>query len=487
MEKSSADDKANRSITASKHANFSEWYVQVLIKSDFIDYTSVSGCIAFRPDSYFAWERVRDYVDPRLKEDGVENVYFPSLIPEHLLQKEKDHVEGFTPEVAWVTQTGNSKLDERLAVRPTSEAIMYESLSKWIRSWRDLPMRLNQWNSVVRWEFKHPTPFLRTREFLWNEGHSAFATKEEEEAEMMRIMNIYGQALKDTMAIFGVLGRKTQSEKFAGAVDSFSFEHFMPDGKGVQGPAFHMDEQLFSKAFDISFTRKDEKKDYVYQNTYAISTREFGVMVATHSDDKGLVMPPNIARFQVVIVPIYNDKNRQEVLSYAAEFKKMLDGKARVILDDRDEYSPGWKFNEWELKGTPVRVEIGGREAAENVLTVYTRYNSSKEKVEIRDFVDKIKDRLEGIQQAMYQNSKSFMLSRIKRCTSIEELGRLVEGGFMAQAPWCGSADCEKSIKDKTGAKATNMPFEAQSEAEGKKCVYCGKDAAHIVNFARSH
>ncbi len=477
----------NRSITASKQKDFSEWYVQVLLKSDFIDYTAVSGCIAFRPSAYFVWEKVRDYVDAKFKEDGIENVYFPTLIPEHLLQKEKEHVEGFTPEVAWVTQTGDTKLEERLAVRPTSEAIMYENLSKWIRSWRDLPMRLNQWNNVLRWEFKHPTPFLRTREFLWNEGHSAFASKEEAEAELPRIMGIYENALKDTFAIFGIQGRKTQKEKFAGAVASFSLEHFMPDGKAIQGPDFHHDEQKFSKAFEISFTGRDERADYVYQNTYAISSREIGVMVATHSDDKGLVLPPNVAKVQVVIVPIYNNETREEVMKHAAELEKRLAGKARTSLDSRDEYSPGWKFNEWELRGVPLRIEIGVREISEKSVTVYTRYNASKEKMQEEGLINGIKERLESIQKGMYDNSKRFILSRVRKVLTYEELKLAVAEGFFAQAPWCGDEGCEDKIKDETGAKATNMPLDSQRDAEHKSCVLCSRPAHHIVNFARSH
>ena len=288
-----------KSITVKRSENFSEWYTQVITKSEFVDYSSISGMIIFRPDAYFSWEAIKNAVDERLRADGVLNVYFPMFIPERLLNKEKEHIEGFQAEVAWVTRGGQSELEERLAVRPTSEAIMYESYSKWIRSWRDLPVRHNQWNSVVRWEFKHPTPLLRSREYLWNEGHSVFATEEEAVAERDRILGIYNEVLRDYLALPGIVGRKTDSEKFAGGQASYSIELLMPDGRAIQGPDHHQDGQNFAKAFDITFLDKDESFKYPYQNTYAISTRVLGVLVSVHGDDRGLIMPPRISRILV--------------------------------------------------------------------------------------------------------------------------------------------------------------------------------------------
>ncbi len=482
-----AEVTENRTISAKKEDNFSEWYVQVIINSEFADYSAVSGCIVFRPSSYFAWEQVRDYVDGRFKDDGIENVYFPTLIPERLLQKEGEHIIGFSPEVAWVTQTGDTKLDERLAVRPTSEAIMYDNLSKWIRSWRDLPMRLNQWNSVVRWEFKHPTPFLRTREFLWNEGHSAFASEEEAEAEGKVILGIYHDVLKDYLALYGIPGEKTQKEKFAGAIASFSIEHLMPDGKAVQGPAFHLDGNNFSKAFDIKFIDNNGEKRFVFQNTWAISTREFGVMIATHSDNKGLVLPPKLAKIQIVIVPIYNDKNRDEIIGYSTEIYNMIKGEFRVYHDIRDEYSPGWKFNEWELKGVPIRVEVGKREMGERNMVAKMRHTSGSESISLDNPIEVLKLMLEKIHNDLYESSKRFVIDNTHVVENYTDLKEVIKRGGFAQSPWCGSQDCEDRIKDETIAKATNMPFHIQELAKGKRCVLCGKPAKHIVNFSRSH
>jgi prolyl-tRNA synthetase len=288
-------------LSVKKEENFDKWYIEVILKSGLADYSAVSGCIILRPDAYFMWEQIQRLTDDQFKKVGIQNVYFPLFIPEKFLNKEKEHVEGFSPEVAWVTQTGKSKLDERLAIRPTSETIIYPSFSKWIRSWRDLPMRYNLWNNVVRWEFKHAVPFLRTREFLWNEGHTVFATEEEALAEEKEILGIYKKTTEDLLALPGMLGRKTDKEKFAGAVFSASIEHLMPDGIAIQGPSFHHDGQNFSKSFDITFLDKEKKKQYAWQNTWAISTREIGVMIAVHGDDKGLVLPPRVAPIQVVI------------------------------------------------------------------------------------------------------------------------------------------------------------------------------------------
>ena len=305
-----------KGITVKKDKNFSEWYTQVVQKADLADYTKVSGCIVFKPYAYAIWENIKDIVDGKIKKMGVKNVYFPLLIPESLLKKEKEHVKGFNPEVAWVTHTGNTKLNERLAIRPTSETIMYDSYSKWIRSWRDLPLKLNQWCSVVRWEFKHGIPFLRTREFLWNEGHTVFANKGEAEKECIDILNMYYDVVKNYLALYGVKGKKTEKEKFAGAEYTLSIECFMPNGKAIQGPDSHFDGQNFAKAFNIKFIDKDEKEKYVWQNTWAITTRMIGILIAVHGDDKGLVLPPKIAPNKVVIVPILFKKDKDKVINY---------------------------------------------------------------------------------------------------------------------------------------------------------------------------
>src|SRR3989338_4039538 len=375
-------------LTVKKGENFSEWYTQVIQKGDFADYTSVSGAIVFRPNSYLIWEKIQHAVDERLKRMGVKNAYFPLFIPEKLLKLEQSHVAGFTPEVAWVTEAGETKLAERFAVRPTSETIMYESYAKWIRSWRDLPLRLNQWNNVVRWEFKHPVPFLRTREFLWNEGHTAFATKDEAMREVEDVLKMYEAVLKDYLALPGVIGRKSEKEKFAGAEYTVSMEFYMPNGKCTQGPDFHHDGQKFAKAYDIKFLNKQGKEEHAYQNTFAISTRMLGVMFAIHSDSKGLILPPRIAVNKGIIVPILFEDSKEKVLKKAKEIEKIL-GKFDFILDSREEYKPGFKFNEWELKGVPLRIEIGPKDVEKNEVVLVRRDNGKKEK-KIKDIDKKV-------------------------------------------------------------------------------------------------
>ena len=318
--------KQEAGITVNKKEDFSEWYTQVILKSELADYTAVSGSIVYRPRSYAIWENIQYVVDKKLKSMGIKNVYFPLLIPEKYLAKEAKHVEGFSPEVAWVTHTGSSKLDEKLAIRPTSETIMYPSYAKWIRSWKDLPLRLNQWNNVIRWEFKHPVPFLRGREFLWNEGHTVFADRKEAEKEMKDIINLWDSFCKEYLALPCIVGQKSDKEKFAGAEYTWSTEFVLPNGKGIQGPDTHFDGKNFAKAFDISYLDKEEKKQLPYQNTWAISTRMIGVMVAIHSDDKGLIIPPKIASEQVVIVPILFKDTKFKVLKKATLLRKFKVG-----------------------------------------------------------------------------------------------------------------------------------------------------------------
>lgn len=480
-----ADEKP---ITIKREENFSDWFVQVITKSEFVDYSSVSGGTIFREDSYYAWEVIQRAVDDRFKADGVSNVYFPMFIPEKLLNKEKEHIEGFRAEVAWVTHGGNTKLEERLAIRPTSEAIMYESYAKWIRSWRDLPFRHNQWNSVVRWEFKHPTPLLRSREFLWNEGHSVFATEDEASQEGPRILAIYTDVLKEYLALPGILGKKTDSEKFAGGLASYSIEHLMPDGKAIQGPDHHQDGQNFAKAFEIQFLDKDNNYSYPYQNTYAISTRELGVMVSIHGDNKGLVIPPKLARIQIVIVPIFDKKNKDAVIDFSKSIAGKLEGKFRVLIDDSDAYSPGWKFNNWELKGVPVRLEIGMKEVEKKTVTAARRDLLKKSVHSEENILKDVTELMENINSTLYERALKYLNDHIFPADTFSEMKDIVEArkGF-AQSPWCGSDLCEAKIKEETGGKITNMPLDVQDHAKGKKCVICGEDAKHIANIARSY
>lgn len=483
MEAKETDEKG---ITVRKKDNFSEWYTQVILKSGFVDYSEVSGAIVFRPFSYFAWQEVAKAVDLELRKNGVENVSFPMLIPERLLVKEKDHFEGFNPEVAWVTETGNSKLTERLAVRPTSEAIMYPNFAKWIRSWRDLPLRYNQWNSVLRWEFKHAMPFIRTREFLWNEGHSVFATREETLKERDFILGMYQRILRDYFALPGIAGVKSDSEKFAGAESSYSIEHVMPDGWALQGPALHSDGQNFSKVFGIKFLNKDGEQEYAWQNTYAITTRELGPMVAIHGDDKGLVLPPRIAYVQAVIVPILKTSASREVLESAKRLERKLSLRYRVKLDAREEYTPGYKFNEWELKGVPLRIEIGPRDVAKETVVCVRRDTGRKEEVGHEHVEREVGRLLDEIHASMFSRAKMLLDASIHSAETYESLKSLLETKKgIVHAPWCGDAKCEASIKEETGAKITNIPFD-QGKLKGD-CIYCGRKAKFMANFARSY
>ncbi len=480
------ENEKSEGITVKKSENFSEWYSQVLTKSEFIDYGIVSGTVVFKPSSYFAWQKIVEFVNNEFVKDGVENVYFSMLIPESLLEREKTHFKGFNPEVAWVTEAGKSKLKERLAVRPTSETIMYPSFAKWIRSWRDLPMRYNQWNNVIRWEFKNPTPLIRTREFLWNEGHTVYASKEEAENERDFVLGVYQKALAELAALKGVVGRKTENERFAGAVNSYSIELLLPDGWALQGPDFHNDGQNFSKAFDVKFLNREGKYEYAWQNTYAISTRVLGAMVAVHGDDKGLVLPPNLAYIQVVIVPIMKKGSERTVLEFSQQIYSELKTKYRTKLDDRDYYSPGYKYNEWELKGVPIRIEIGAKEAEGRFVTAVRRDNGVKSKIEASKVKEDIGKAMEQMQKDMLERAEKLLKNNMHEVKSYEKFKEILkEKKGILVAPWCGESECELKIKEETGAKILNVPLDQMSLDD--KCIYCGKKAKYVANFARSY
>ncbi len=473
-------------MSAKKADNFDEWYTQVILKSEIADYSPVSGCMVFRPSGYAIWENVQKEADAEFKRVGITNVYFPIFIPERLLKKEAEHVEGFAPEVAWVTHAGSSKLDERLAIRPTSETLMYDVVSKWVRSWRDLPMRLNQWNNVVRWEFRHPTPFLRSREFLWNEGHTVFATKEEADAEREEIMGIYRRVTENLMALPGYMGRKSKSETFAGAQATYSIEHLLPDGKAIQGPDWHSDGQNFSKAFGIVFIDKDGNKEHAWQNTWAISTREIGVMLAVHSDDKGAVVPPKLAAVQVVLVPIVNDESKNAVLAEAKKLFALLAEKFRAKLDDRDHITPGRKFNEWELKGVPLRVEFGPRDLMEGQAVLVRRDTGAKRTVKVSSLAREVEKELGSIQSSLFERASKALTANTHDATTLEELKKtLSQRGGIVRVPWCGKATCEAKMKEATGGKVLNIPL-GQSPSK-HKCAVCGDVTPELVNFGRSY
>ncbi len=469
-------------ITVKKSEDFSEWYTQVVQKAELADYTEVSGCIVFKPAAYAIWENICSEVDKRFKKTGIKNCYFPLFIPLKLLSKEEEHVKGFVPEVAWVTEAGSTKLTEKLAVRPTSETIMYPSFSKWIKSWRDLPLRLNQWNNVVRWEFKHPTPFLRTREFLWNEGHTVFATKEEAEAEKDEIIGIYKDVVENYMALYSLIGKKSEKEKFAGAEYTISMEYLLPNGKAIQGPDFHHDGQNFAKAFNIIFLDKNEEKQHAWQNTFAITTRMIGVMVAVHSDDKGLVLPPKIAPNQVIIIPIFTKENKEKIVKKANEIKNKLK-KYNPLLDDRDDYSVGWKFNESELKGYPLRIEIGPKDIEKKQVVLVRRDTNKKEIVKITDIDKSVEKTLENIQDNLFKKAKELIEKNIVTAKNFQDLKNQVKNKKIVLAPFCNTKECEEEIKFKTdGAKSLNI-----ASKKAGICINCDKKAEYLFYFGKSY
>lgn len=463
--------------------DFSKWFSELMIKADLADYTAVSGCIIFKPASFELWERIKQEVDLRLKKIGIRNSYFPLFIPEKFLNVEKEHVKGFVPEVAWVEKAGNTKLNERLAVRPTSEAIMYPSFSKWIRSWRDLPLRLNQWNNVVRWEFNNPVPFFRTREFLWNEIHTANATEKEALQEGKEVMKAYNEVTEGLMALYGVYGRKTEKEKFAGADFSEKVHYVLPNGKALEGVPFHSDGQNFAKAYDIKYLDENGKEQYVWQNTYAISTRMLGVMFAVHSDEKGLVIPPRIALRKIVVVPILFEDSKKKVLAESEKIRKELEEEG-CFIDARDNVNPGFKFNEWELKGIPIRIEIGPRDLEKKQAIVVRRDTLEKKFVKISSLKKEIEKLLEEIQNNLFEKSKKLYKSKLKSASSLVEMKKVISNKNLCVVPLCNDGKVEEKMKEETGAKALYID---SKKIKSEKCIVSGKKADYFVVAGRSY
>lgn len=471
-------------ITAKKQGDFSDWFTQVIEKAELIEYTDVSGCYVFRPASYRIWEKAKEFLDKKFKELGVENAYFPLLIPESYLSKESSHIKGFTPEVAWVTHAGETKLNERLAIRPTSETIMYPSYKKWIRSYKNLPLKINQFNNVVRWEFKNPVPFLRSREFLWQEGHTAFATKEEAIKEALQILDIYAKAYEELYAVPVIKGRKSEKEKFAGADITYSIETFLPNGKAIQCATSHNLGQNFSKAFDISFLDKDGKMKHIWQNSWGFTTRSIGIMIMFHGDDKGLVLPPRIAENKAVIVPILFDDTKAKVIKESKKIKEDLK-ELNALLDIREDYSPGWKFNEWELKGIPVRIELGPKDLKKKEVIVVRRDTGKKQSVKISQLKSFMQKLLEDIQKSLFKNAKKKLEESIVLVKNFDDFKKAIKEKKLVKANWCGEEACEDWIKDKAeGAKSLNAPF---NEKASGKCVQCDKKATMVMFFGKSY
>jgi len=474
------DKKVEVGITVKKSEDFSEWYTQVVQKAELADYSSVKGCMIIKPNAYSIWENIQEYLNKKLKKLDVKNAYFPLFIPESFFKKEAEHAEGFKPEVAWIS---NSEEGERLAIRPTSETVIYDSYSRWIQSYRDLPLKLNQWCNVVRWETKATRLFLRTREFLWQEGHCVYETIEECDKETLMYLEEYRKLCEEFLAIPVLIGRKSEREKFAGALYTTSIEGFMPDGRGLQMGTSHNLGQNFAKAFGIKYLGKDEKEHLPWQNSWGVSTRLIGALVMMHGDDKGMVIPPKIASTKIVIVPIGFEKS-EKIVKKAKEIKKDLESFG-VILDDRKEYTPGWKFNEWELKGVPLRIEIGPKDLDKNQVVFVRRDNGKKKEVKFTNLKREVEEILDGIQKNLFEKAKEFLKLNTVKVKDKTEFERAIKNKKLIEANWCNSGECEGLIKDKLGVKSLNIPFE-QPKINGK-CAYCGKEAKLICRFAKSY
>jgi len=468
-------------ITIKKTEDFSEWYNEVVIKGELADHSMIKGFMIIKPRGYAIWEKIQQYFDKTIKKLGVNNAYFPLLIPERFFKKEAEHAKGFAPELAWVM---DEEQKEKYALRPTSETIIYDSYSKWIRSWRDLPLRLNQWCNVLRWEVKQTKLFLRTREFLWQEGHCVYETEEECEKETKIYLEEYKKLCQELLAIPVIAGEKTEKERFAGAKRTYTVEALMPDGKALQMGTSHNLGQNFAKAFDISYLDKNEHKQLPWQNSWGISTRLIGALVMVHSDDKGLVLPPKIAPTTIVIVPIYFE-DKKKVIKKASEIKIMLKD-YDVILDDRDDYRPGWKFNEWEMKGVPLRIEIGPKDIEKKQVVLVRRDTNEKEFVKLSQLDKKIKDTLEDIQNSLFNKAKKFLNSNVVEANNWNDFLKYIKSRKLIKASFCGNVKCEDEIKDKTdGATSRLIPF--QQPKKIGKCIHCNKDGKFLVIFGKAY
>ena len=463
--------------------DIAKWYTDIILKAELADYTDVKGCIAIKPYGYAIWENIKNYTDELFKKSGVQNVSFPLLIPEKLLQKEKDHVEGFAPEVAWVTEAGGEQLDEKLCIRPTSETIITTMFSKWLSSWRDLPFVYNQWCNVLRWE-KETRPFLRSREFLWQEGHTIHETKEEAKERTLKMLDIYTNVAEKLLAIPVIKGIKTDKEKFAGAEETYTIEAMMYDGKALQAGTSHYFGQNFTKPFDVKFQNKDGKLEYAYQTSWGISTRLIGAIIMAHGDNRGLNLPPKVAPIQVVIVPIA--MNKEGVKEKTIELYDSLKNNFRVKVDLRDNISPGYKFNDWEMRGVPVRIELGPRDIENNRCIIVRRDNNEKKEVSLNNIISELSIILEDIQLNLFNLCKKRMEQKTTVAYNLEEFINSInkEQGFI-KAMWCGNVECEDKIKELTSAKSRCIPFE--QEHLDDKCVCCGKKADKMVIWGRQY
>ncbi|MBD3175321.1 MAG: proline--tRNA ligase [Armatimonadia bacterium] len=466
------------------NTDFPEWYQDVVRKADLAESSPVAGCMTIKPYGYALWENMVRVLDDAFKETGHENLYFPALIPESYLQKEADHVEGFAPECAYVTHGGGKELEERLVFRPTSETIIWQTYARWIESYRDLPLLYNQWANIMRWE-RRPRLFLRTREFLWQEGHTAHGTREEAMEETMTIVNLYRSFVRDVLALPVFMGRKSEMERFAGAVETFAIEAMMKDRKAIQAGTSHFLGQNFAKAFDVTFQNEKGEREYVWGTSWGVSTRLVGTVIMGHGDEKGLSFPPKVAPIQVVIVPIYRDDTRDRVLGAAHELAKDLKAAGiRVKVDERDQLKPGFKFNDWEMRGVPLRMELGPKDLDKEQCVVAERVSGAKSPLPLAGIADALVARLAATQKAMYEAAETFREANTKEVDSYDDLKALMDEGGFGLAHWCEGSTCELTVKNDTTATIRCIPEELEGAG---KCVVCGADSPGRVVFAKAY
>jgi len=487
-------------LSAKREDDFGAWYSQVVVEGDLIDYYDISGCYILKPWAYAQWEVLQRFFDQEIKDIGVENCYFPMFVSASRLEAEKDHIEDFAPEVAWVTKSGETDLECPIAVRPTSETVMYPHYAQWIRSHRDLPLRLNQWCNVVRWEFKHPTPFIRSREFLWQEGHTAFSTKEECDVEVRQILDLYRRVYEEYLAVPVVPGTKSEKEKFAGGLYTTTVEAYIPgSGRGVQGATSHCLGQNFAKMFHIEYEDQAGGRSMVWQNSWGFTTRTLGVCYMVHGDNDGLVLPPKVAPVQAIVITIPSSKVSEEQKKKMNEIaetmtKSLKDAGVRSKLDARDNYTPGWKYNHWELKGVPLRVEFGMRDMENNTCVIARRDNREKESVKIEDLPKRVKELCEQVQNDMFERAKKQRDENIVRLTSWDGFISALDEKKLIMTPWCNTKESEELVKKKStaesaggAAKTLCIPFEQPALEPGTKCFITGEEAKCWVLWGRSY
>ena len=480
-----------------KDENFSEWYSQIIEKTGLADHISAKGFIILRPYGFAIWDLIKNYLDHKLKDTGHLNGFLPCLIPENLLNKEEKHFKGFNPEVFWVTSSGESMLSEKLALRPTSEALLYSIFPKWISSYRDLPLKMNFWNTALRAEIKSTKPFIRNSEFLWQEGHTAHIDKKEAEDEVMTILYLYKHFIEKVLSIPTISGYKSNKEKFVGADYTTALEGMMPDGKALQLGTSHNLGLNFSQPFEIKFLNKNNVEEFVWQTSWGISWRLIGALIMVHGDDKGLILPPIVAPIQIIIIPIYKNVNEHLVKEHAKRLKDNLVALGyRVFVDDRDEYTAGWKYNEWEMKGVPVRINIGQRDIENNNVEIVRRDNRQKSIISVENLSKEIEKIFQSLQSDLYYKAEIYLKEKTKIITSFNDFKRDLDSysGFIVTG-WCGNEDCEVGVKEDTGADIRVIPFDVKDIPTGldmtyddiKECIYCGKKANKTVIFAKAY